>query len=114
MFDAVMNYLGPTADLNEVAWSLGLTEEKMSDEDKAVLRKLHKAESFDECLDIFLYNNNKAIEHRALTKAIDIATTPFQLRNVWAYTESFPLRNRAIHKLALLLRDSEKRSPTRV
>ncbi len=110
MFDAVMKYLGPAADPNEVAWALGLTEEKMDEHDKDVLRKLRKATTFDECIVIFLNNNNKAIEHRALTKAIELATTAFQLKDVWAYTDSFSLRNKAIHKLALLLREDGKMS----
>lgn len=108
MFEAVMQYLGPAADSNEVAWALGLTEDKMNEDDKETLRKLRTAITFDECISIFLHTNNKAIEYRALTKAIELSTTPFQLKDVWAYTDSFPLRNKAIQKLALLLRENGK------
>ena len=108
MFEAVMKYLGPEADPNEVAWAIGLTEEKMSEEDKDVLRTLRKSTTFEECIAIFLNNKNRAIEHRALTKAIELATDPFQLKDVWAYTDSFSLRNKAIHKLALLLKETGK------
>ncbi len=103
LFQDVMSYLGPNADPNEVAWSLGMTREKIPHEDLELLKQIEISRDFNECIKIFMENGNTVVAHRALTKALGLAKTPREVKEVWLNAESFPHRSTAIHHLAKML-----------
>ncbi len=111
LFRDVMSYLGPNADPNEVAWSLGMAKEKIGQEDLELLRRIEVSRDFEECLKIFMENGNKVVAHRALTRALGLAKTQRELKEIWLNAESFSHRSMAIHQLARMFKAQRTKAP---
>ncbi|MFZ3020039.1 MAG: hypothetical protein WA051_00775 [Minisyncoccia bacterium] len=108
LFDRVMNYLGPEANRDEVAWALGIPREKLHEKDQDDLKRIADSSSYTECIDIYIFSTNSVVGHRARTKALKLAETPYQAKDVWANSsDSYQVRVAAITKVAQLIRKAD-------
>lgn len=104
LFGQVMAFIGPNAKKMEVAWAMGCESLFANRSELIALKALANANTFEECIKVFLEENDESVSYRALSKALRNAKTAYQCKMVWSYSDSAPQRVEAIRLMVQFIK----------